>query len=83
MSDEGVMRVLEEGAFERYVDSDGQRCPFCECEEEHSGVIEPRPGRILYQMECAQCGGEWCDVYVFAGINALGEGLEKVFPDSE
>ena len=82
MDDEGTMRVLEDGSFERYIKASGAKCPFCGSIEIHSGAIEVMPGEILYNMECLLCEGDWQDIYKLVGIKALGEGLERVFPDS-
>ena len=44
--------------------------------------LDMEKARILDEVECTECGGTWQDVYVLAGVQALGEVVDKIFPDS-
>jgi len=76
------MRVLEDGAMLRHISTGGEKCPFCGSLDIHGGSTIIGPGRMEYTMDCLNCEGEWTDIFVLTGVEILGEGLEKIFPDS-
>lgn len=72
MSEDGVMRVLANGAEKRYIKKGGSKCPVCGSTNVEGDSFEADGGEVWQEVGCAQCGAQWMDYYRLFAVRVIG-----------
>lgn len=59
---------------EKYLASDGTRCPFCESYDATGGQIEIDGSEAWQEVKCLACEKSWIDVYKLFDVEEVKNG---------
>jgi transcription elongation factor Elf1 len=83
-----MMAKLTARQRQRYLDSRGSRCPFCESDNITAASNEADADYITQEVACDDCGEEWMDLFTLAdvlnadGSEAATDDLSAAFTDA-
>jgi transposase-like protein len=54
---------LTKEQIDKYVDSGGVNCPYCDSSEIEGRSFDMESGIVTQEISCLACGKDWIDVY--------------------
>jgi formate dehydrogenase maturation protein FdhE len=61
------MKNTAENLEKKYLESNGNYCPFCGCDDIEAGHFETDGNTAWRPVECNGCNKEWNEEYALAG----------------
>ncbi len=63
--------LMDKTTLDKYLASEGNRCPYCESEFLNNCSLEQRYGPVTRTVICDSCGKAWEETYKLANAEEL------------
>ena len=68
---------ITEKMEQEYLENSGGKCPVCNSDDINADSVELDGSQGYGNVDCAECGATWTDIYKLAGIDNLEVGNVK------